>query len=396
MIRTRLSFPRLASEARCRSNRRRTTPRIRLGLERLRPVLTRLSHPEDDFASLLIAGTNGKGSVAALLENVLRTAGYRTGLYTSPHLVSPAERVRVNGTNIAGAEWKRLLRQVADAAGRSRQELTEFESQTLAAYLHFQNEKVDIAVVEVGLGGRLDATNTLPAPEATVITSIGHDHLSWLGPTLRDVLHEKMGILRHGVPHFQSLPPSLDPRSSVGPALSSTLNRDILVKGKHVDWVNRMQVFSVSLPHGTYKNLKIHLLGRHQLNNAALAVAVLDSLKRRGWNISDSHLRRGLLRASWPGRFQVFNARPGGRPRTLLDGAHNPEAMDSLAAAYRASPWGKESATLIFGCLKDKDANGLIERLRPLVRRVFTVPLPTTRSRSARTLARMWSRFRPA
>jgi dihydrofolate synthase / folylpolyglutamate synthase len=373
---------------------------IRLGLDRVHRMLELLGHPEHSFASVLIAGTNGKGSVSCLVESVLRRSGYSTGLFTSPHLKDVYERVRVQGRSIPPSAWARLSGRVQRLSRRHRVPLTEFEAHTLIAFAYFSEQGVDIAVVEVGLGGRLDATNALPAPEVTVVTSIGHDHLDWLGPTLRHVLQEKLGICRLGTPHVQSVPPRLEAlsrrfcRDRLVPAFC--LRRDFFVEARGTDWRRPSQSVDVRLPHGSRLRLTVPFLGRHQRDNAALAAAACDALRQRGWRISESALRAGMAGARWPGRFQVV--RPLGRkgPVVILDGAHNVEAAQSLAAAYEASPWSRGTATLIFGCLKDKDASGMIKELSPLVHRALTVPLETPRTRDPKTLAEMWSAYAPA
>lgn len=369
---------------------------IHLGLERVKRVLALLGHPEEDFAAVLIAGTNGKGSVSALVESALRDAGYKTGLFTSPHLASPRERVRVSGDKISESDWRRGLARVQSTARRGRVPLTVFEEHTLAAFGYFSRQRVDIAVVEVGLGGRLDATNALPVLEATAVTSIGHDHMDWLGPTLRHVLMEKLGVCRPGTSHVQALAAPLEKtardfcREHHVPVQS--LGREIRLRPGRLHLKARRQSLNVFLPGRAYKKLSIGLLGRHQLNNAALAVALLDILRQRGWRLTDAHVRRGLARAKWPGRFQILRTRPA---PVVLDGAHNLEGVRSLVQAWSASSWGRRTATLIFGCLKEKDAAVLAKILAPLAQRVLAVPLAPPRGRSAEELARFWRPFTP-
>lgn len=384
--------------ARARTALRKTQkalPGIRLGLERVRRVLAALGHPEEEFASILLAGTNGKGSVSAMLESALRAAGHRTGLYTSPHLISPTERVRVNGRPIPAAAQGALLRRVFSAARRCKTRLTEFEAQTLAAFLYFAQRRVDIAVVEVGLGGRLDATNALPAPEATVITSIGHDHQAWLGSTLREIYHEKAGVVRPDAIHVEAVPRTLarsgTPFHAQNPSVKR-LGEAITVKPVRTDWRNGRQHFDVLVDGARYRKLRIGLMGAHQLENAALAVAVLHGLKRRGWRLPDAALRSGLAAARWSGRFQIVR----GKPPVILDGAHNPEGMTTLTTSYAMSPWKDRAATVIFGCLKDKDAEGLARILSPWAQRVLTVDLPTERARRASELRDIWAPRAPA
>jgi dihydrofolate synthase/folylpolyglutamate synthase len=362
-------------------------------LGRVRRALAVLGHPEDDFASVLIAGTNGKGSTAALVESVLREAGHRTGLYTSPHLVDVTERVRVRGRRIPARAWAGLVKDVSRLSRRENISLTEFEIQTLAAFGYFAREKVEIAVVEAGLGGRLDAANALPAPEVTVITSIGLDHTRWLGNTLPEIYFEKYGIARPGTPLLQALPRSLWPLShrycrEMG-VPEMLWGREIKARSRGTDWKRRVQTLDISSGQETLPGAVIGLMGPHQRINASLAVGTCWALRRRGWALSDGALRRGLARASWPGRFEVFP----GRPDLIVDGAHNPAGGRVLVAAYRASPWGNRKAVVIFGCLKDKDAEGIIAPLASLAARVITVPLATERGRNPEDLARLWRRY---
>ncbi len=367
-------------------------PVISPGLERVQKALARLGHPEESFASVLVAGTNGKGSVAAMMESVLRRAGHRTGLFTSPHLRDERERIRVVGRPISQRAWNRLARR---AAGRG---LTEFEAQTLIAFLHFAEAGVDIAVVEVGLGGRLDATNALPAPEATVITSIGHDHHAWLGPTLRHIHREKRGIARPGTALIQNLPRGFWPDNDRWAASRGipcwTYGREIrlLSRRDHARRPAIGQNLVAFWPGGRSEEMFIPLVGEHQARNAALALAALDVLKRRGWRLTPRDIKKGFAQVRWPGRFEVLQR----RPPVVLDGAHNADAALALARAWSRSPWGKEKAAVVFGCLKDKDAPAMARALAPHARRVITVPLPTPRSRGAEELAHLWSRRAPA
>ena len=364
----------------------------------MRLALRRLGHPESSFASVLVAGTNGKGSVCCLVDSVVRACGYRTGLFTSPHLLDVTERVRVDGRPISKKRWNALERALGSLRRRGPS-LTEFEIHTLLAFLYFKERGVEIAVVETGLGGRLDATNALPAPEATAITSIGHDHLEWLGPTLRHVYLEKAGIARPGTLLVQNIPASLKKLSRAVcetrsvPALN--LGDDIRALPGAVNWERGTQVFSLKGPGYHYRNLAVPFLGRHQLGNAALAAQLCRCLAQRGWQISEADIRRGFSRARWPARFQVFQRKGRGSP-VIVDGAHNPEGARSLARAYRASPWGGRKAVVIFGCLKDKDARSMAAALGSVARLVLTVPLPTPRGRRAPELAALCAPYAPA
>jgi len=365
---------------------------VRPGLERVRRALDVLGHPEESFASVLVGGTNGKGSVSSLLSSVLRTAGFRTGLFTSPHLVSVRERVQVNGVSITPRSWAKAQEKIASLE-RWKIKLTEFEVHALVAFLEFERAGVDIAVLEVGLGGRLDAVNVVSAPEISVITSIGLDHTDWLGPTRRHIYHEKRGIARPGSPLIQSVPSSLEAESrrfSLDTGVSLwTLGRDILVTKS--ERIFPGQRFTVTLPDAVYEKVCVPFWGDHQVRNGALAVAVLHRLSRQGWSISKNDLTRGMARARWPGRFQVVSR----RPPVVLDGAHNPDAARALRKAWLSSPWGSQKVTLIFGCLKDKDVRGVIRELSPVVERVVVTGLPSSRACPPEHLASFWEKKVP-
>jgi len=360
-------------------------PVIRPGLSRVRAALGRLGHPEESFAAVLVAGTNGKGSVAALLDSALRAAGHRTGLYTSPHLVSREERARVDGRRISRSAWIRLARR-ARAAQRG---LTEFELQTLVAFLWFAEAAVDIAVLEVGLGGRWDATNAYPAPEVAVITSIGHDHREWLGPTLRHIYREKREIARPGTPLIQNVPRSLRAESRRWAAATGVPTETL---GVDFRWTSgrstpRGEMF-VAAPRTA---VRVPFRGRHQRDNALIAWRTLEALRRRGWRMPGAAVRRGFSRARWPGRFDVIRR----RPPVVVDGAHNIEAAEVLARAWRDA-YGQQRAAIVFGCLRDKDAPAMVRALAPVAARVVAVGLPTPRARPAADLAALWSRRVPA
>ncbi len=411
---------------------------IRPGLERVRHALDLLGHPEESFAAVLVGGTNGKGSVSAMIESGLRRAGVRTGLYTSPHLIHVRERTRIVGNPVTTSVWRRATARVAQVAGIHRLRLTEFEAQTLAAFLVFEGAGVELAVLEVGLGGRLDAVNAVAAPELSVITSIGLDHTDWLGPTLRHIYLEKRGIARTGTMLLQDLPPSLHAaarRFAVESGVPSwTLGQEIrfesiaigkkrfssgvaptrhfllarledrgggglgvrCLPGKHPPsrpspsrgegGVCFGQRICVRVPTGVYSNGRVPFWGAHQARNAALAVAALHVLRGRGWRISESAIESGVAQARWPGRFDVV----GLNPPVVLDGAHNPAAANALAKAWKSAPWGRQRATLIFSCLKDKDVQGIVAALSPVVRRVIVIPLKSDRACPVEDLGAVW------
>lgn len=361
-------------------------PVIRPGLSRVRAALDRLGHPEESFAAVLVAGTNGKGSVAALTASALRAAGHRAGLYTSPHLVAPEERIRVDDRAIPSPDGARLARR-ARAAARG---LTEFEVQTLVAFLWFAEAGVDIAVLEAGLGGRWDATNAFPAPEVAVITSIGHDHRDWLGPTLRHIYREKREIARPGTALIQNLPRFLWPEAGRWAAATGVPTETLGLDFRWSAGRSTPAGETFALDPGE-RPLRVPFRGPHQRDNGAIAARVIGALRRRGWRVPDRAMRRGFAAARWPGRFQVIRR----RPPVVVDGAHNAEAATALARAWK-NAFGPRRAALVFACLNDKDAPAIARALSGVVARAVTMDLPTPRGRSARELAALWSRRVPA
>ena len=372
---------------------------IRPGLDRARKVARALGNPQDRFPAVLVAGTNGKGSVCALLEAALRSAGYKTGLYTSPHLVHYTERIRLCGRDIDPGLMRRLLGDVLSASRKVRTPLTQFEALTLTAFLALARERVDIGVVEVGLGGRWDATNCLGYVAAGVITNVDLDHTEWLGPTRAMIAREKAGIIRPGVPMVTA---------AAGEALrviERTAKRrgSPLYRFKHefdgsagdVRWDSGFQ--ELAFTNGISHSYPLGLLGSHQIQNAAVARMALSILEKAGWRLSEDVLRRAFRNARWPGRLEFLEARLGGQNvRFLLDGAHNPAGARTLERAIDQSPWKKRPMTILFGCMKDKDARSMIRRLAPRAGKVLTVGLGSSRSASARSLEKLWRPHAPA
>ena len=357
----------------------RQETRIRLGLARLRRSLRRLGNPQAAWPCLHVAGTNGKGSTCAILESVLRAAGYRTGLYLSPHLGCVRERIQVNGRAVCEADFARLLGRVlaADPAA----ELTYFELLTAVAFLYFREQGTQAVVLETGLGGRLDATNVVGKPVACVITSISHDHTQWLGRSLPRIAAEKAGIIKAGVPVFcAALPPAaLRVMTRRAAALRAPLT---VVKrawpSVFVNWRANRQV----LRDGRTR-YELSLLGSRQGRNAALARAVLDGV-RSTWPVPRAAWSRGLCRVRLPGRFMVL--RRGGRT-AIVDGAHNPEAMGELARTLGASPWNGRRLRWIFGIMRDKDCRSVVSRVAPRLHDVVAVAAPNPRAFPAGALA---------
>jgi len=333
---------------------------MKLGLERVEAVLAALGNPEQRFPALHVAGTNGKGSTCAFAEACLRAGGYRTGLYTSPHLVRVNERIRVGGEEIPDAVLGQGVLEVLERAPFAAETLTFFEFGTVVAFWHFAQERVDVAVVEVGLGGRLDATRACRA-EVTAVSAVSFDHEAQLGNTLDAIAGEKAGIFRAGIPAVSAAqaPEAWGRISRVAAEVGAPLLRE----GAHFGLGPAEEGgFTFHGPGDTrVDGLRLALPGPHQQHNAALALAALGELGRRGFPLSPEALREGLASARWPGRMERLLQRPG----LWVDGAHNPAGVEALAAAVRQLLPGRP-LQLVFGVLGDKAWPAMVERLFPL------------------------------
>lgn len=334
--------------------------RIRPGLARTRALLASLGNPERTYRSLLVAGTNGKGSTAATAAAILEAAGFASGLYTSPHLVRVNERVRLRERDVADERLDEVLALVA-AASRGPEDLrpTYFEAMTVAAFELFRRARVEVAVVEVGIGGRLDATNVLD-PDVSIVTNVSADHLDTLGPTLADVAREKAGVFRRGAPALTA---------AAGPTLE-VLHAEARRIGARLVEVPPTKRFDSVSP----------LPGAHQRANLALAAAAAAAFGP----LDEAAVRRGVAATRWPGRLQ--RVRRAGRRELILDGAHNEDGARALAA-WLASPEAPATWDLLFGGLADKDLAALFSPLGRRARRVALTAPESPRAESPERLA---------
>jgi dihydrofolate synthase/folylpolyglutamate synthase len=336
---------------------------MRPGLERIETLLEALGNPERRYTLVQVAGTNGKGSVAAMLAAILKADGRRVGLYTSPHLVSFRERIRVDGEAIAEDDVADGFDAIATLVARL--DATMFEASTALALDHFAREAVDVAVLEVGLGGRLDAT-TVGTPAVTALTRIDLDHQEVLGATLAAIAAEKAAIIRSGVAVSAAQAPEatdvlIARAAAVGvPLLMEGRELSVRVRARDLD----AQTIDAAGPGWRLEGLRLPLLGVYQPSNALVALAAARALGVRA-----ASLHAGLSHARWPGRFEVLRARDR---IVVLDGAHNPAGAAALAASL-AEWFGNTPLTLVFGALRDKDAPGMLAALAPRARRlIFT------------------------
>ena len=367
---------------------------IKLGLERTKAILHELGDPQALFQGVLVAGTNGKGSVCAMVASVLQAAGYRVGLMPKPHLVSYTERIQVDQRPIAEADFAALLTEIQPAISKVAADLgppTEFEILTSATLFYFAGAGIDLLVCEVGLGGRLDSTNVLDLG-VNVITNIALDHTQHLGSTLEAIAAEKAGILKpESIAITGAQPPALAVIEAAAERVAIPLLRlgqEITVSAIDKEWAGVEA--SITTPRGSYQRLRIPLLGIYQAENAALAVAAIDALRSRGWDISDGALRDGLARARWPGRLEVTDR----HPIVLVDGAHNPAALErSLAAVDKLAR--ERQLVIVFGAMKDKDLSTMLSQLRAMGRPVIFSAINWHRAASPAELAVQFGRQFP-
>jgi dihydrofolate synthase/folylpolyglutamate synthase len=359
----------------------------KLGLGTTQYLLRLMGDPQKSLRFIHIAGTNGKGSVAAMLHAVLSRAGYKTGLYTSPHLVSFCERFQINGQPIAESDMMRLVEQLKPllervAAHPEFRAPTFFEAVTAVALRYFYEQKTDVVVWETGLGGRLDATNVV-TPLASVITNIAFDHTQYLGETLPQIAIEKCGIIKPGIPVVTAsvaeevlrviratTTAQGCPLTIVGQEVHATrLSED--EQGQRVELTGTRQ---------DYGPVTIPLLGAHQTINCATAIAALEA---SGLPVTPLQVSEGLSQTTWPGRFQIVNH----HPTVVLDGAHNAAAAERLAATLRERCTGQK-LTLILGVLRDKNYDQMCQILAPLAERILCVPVNSERTCDPDQLAR--------
>lgn len=343
---------------------------MRFGLTAISDLLKRLGNPQKSYKTVLIAGTNGKGSTAAMLASMLQAAGYKTGLYTSPHLIDVRERIRVNQKEISFNEFGRVITMIKKKAN---QPVTYFEVLTAAALVYFQRRKVDIAVLEVGLGGRLDATNVC-RPLVSVITNIGFDHMAYLGNSLTAIAGEKTGIIKpRGVcitaAKQKNVLEVLERTCRLNKAVFYRLGKDIKIRKQK----NGLATYCGL--HGNLSDLAIPLPGRHQLDNAALALAALEVIGKKGFPADHESIRKGLKNTQWEGRLEILCR----HPLLIVDGAHNPAGMRALCQSLK-NDFARQRLILIFSALADKNYRKMLQMIAPLAERIILTPIQANRA----------------
>lgn len=353
----------------------------KLGLDRTRELLGKLNDPQKELKFIHIAGTNGKGSTAAMLSSILEEAGYRVGLYTSPFINRFNERMQVNHQPIPDEELAALTEYVRPHADAMADSPTEFELITALAMVWFARQKCDIVVLEVGMGGELDSTNIIDVPEAAVIAAMGLDHVKELGPTMADIARAKAGIIKEGgrVVSYGGNPEADEVIAAVCRARNASLCQpdfSAIVPG---DFSLEGQTFSYK----GWRGLRIPLVGAYQMNNAAVVLETVEVLRQRGWSVSDEAVRQGLADTRWPARFEVLRR----DPVFIVDGGHNPHGIRATAESLSRLFPGRK-ITFVTGVMADKDVEHILGLIVPLADQFFTVRPDNPRAMDAGELAR--------
>lgn len=352
----------------------------KLGLDRTRELLGKLNDPQKELKFIHIAGTNGKGSTAAMLSSILEEAGYRVGLYTSPFINRFNERMQVNHQPIPDEELAALTEYVRPHADAMADSPTEFELITALAMVWFARQKCDIVVLEVGMGGELDSTNIIDVPEAAVIAAMGLDHVKELGPTMADIARAKAGIIKEGgrVVSYGGNPEADEVIAAVCRARNASLCQpdfSAIVPG---DFSLEGQTFSYK----GWRGLRIPLVGAYQMNNAAVVLETVEVLRQRGWSVSDEAVRQGLADTRWPARFEVLRR----DPVFIVDGGHNPHGIRATAESLSRLFPGRK-ITFVTGVMADKDVEHILGLIVPLADQFFTVRPDNPRAMDAGELA---------
>jgi len=351
------------------------------GLSRITELLDRIGNPQKKLKFVHIAGTNGKGSTAAMTASILRQAGYRTGLYTSPYIYRFHERMQVDGEQISDEDLITITEFVKPHAQAMAECPTEFELVCAIAFEYFLRKNCDIVVLEVGMGGAMDATNVIDTPEVAVITNIGLDHTDYLGDTVEAIAETKSGIFKEGgsAVVYRGTPSVEAVYERICAERNVSLKKADFDSLKSVSHDLFGQVFDC----GSRKNIRLPLLGDHQLHNASVVLSIADTLIEKGWNITEENIYDGIANVSWPGRFDIVSR----DPLFIIDGGHNPQCIEALVKNIRDYLAGKNVIALT-GVLADKDYGEMYKPVMPYIREFVCVTPPNPRKLEAAELAK--------
>lgn len=362
----------------------------KLGLENMRILLDLMDNPQKKLKFIHVAGTNGKGSTTAMIGSIIQEAGLKVGIYTSPYIQRFTERMRVGNEEITAEKLAKITEYVKEKISimidRGHNHPTEFEVVTAIAFQYFLDEKCDIVVLEVGLGGRFDATNIIESPEVAVITSISLDHTAILGDTLSKIAFEKAGIIKE-----YSKVILYEQSEEVEAVIKETcIDKKAELNIVDFDELTSMEydMFGQSFDYEIYSNMHISLLGDHQLKNACVAIKAVEKLKANGWPISNEAIKDGLKKAKWAGRLEVLSY----NPLFLIDGAHNEDGARALVAAIKKY-FPAKKVTFIFGMLKDKDYHSVISLASTVADKFIAVTPPNERALPSDILMSILSKY---
>ena len=335
------------------------------GLERIGELCERLGHPEKKLKFIHVAGTNGKGSTSSMLDSVLRKAGYKTGLYTSPYIRVFNERMRINGENISNDELATLTEYIKPIADQMADNPTEFELITALAFEYFARNNCDVVILEAGMGGRLDSTNIIDTSVLSIITGIALDHTAFLGDTVEKIATEKAGIIKENTPVLYG---GADENAK---AIIKAKAKEMRSEFQCVDYGNlkikKIELDGSTFDFGNFANLKIKLLGAYQPRNASIVVSAVEILRKNGFEISEETLREGLSTAEWQGRFEILSR----EPLIIFDGAHNPQGIEAAVESIKLY-FKEEKVCIVTGVLRDKDYTHIAKMLSTVAMQAFT------------------------
>lgn len=358
----------------------------KLGLERTIELLGAMGNPEKKLKFIHISGTNGKGSVSAMLASVLKTAGYKTGLYTSPYIVTFNERMQINGVPIENNELAKITSYVARFADKMNDPPTEFELITAVSFEFFYRNGCDIVVLETGMGGEFDSTNVIDTPELAVITAIDLDHVRELGPTMRDIASAKAGIIKQGGQvlfygeNSQAEEVIVKKCKKMNAQLTVADFKELNIKDISTD--------KLTFDYKSYKNIEIPLIGTYQFKNTAFVLSALDIIIYKGRKISEQSVKEGLFNVKWPGRFEILRH----NPLIISDGGHNPQGIKSAIESFKTH-FPDKKAIFVIGMMADKDIERMVELIAPVASEFIAVTPNTSRAMPADELKNRVEKF---
>lgn len=361
-----------------------------LGLDSITALMHELSDIQDQLSIIHVAGTNGKGSVCAMLESVLLNAGYRVGKYTSPAVFEEAERYRVNGKNISEKDYAEVFSLVKEACDRmvakGMSQPTLFEVETAAAFLYFYQQKCELVILETGMGGATDATNVIKKPVVSVLASISRDHMGFLGDTLEEIAAVKAGIIKEGAP-VAAIAPTEEVREVID-GVCREKNVPVFYTREEQVKNLRMEHTRLCFSHEKLGEIRLKMLGKYQLQNALGAIETIRILNQRGFSITPEQLKDGLEQAEWEGRFSILSE----QPLFVMDGAHNEDAAKKLRETLEMG-FTNHQIIYIIGVLADKEHEKMLKLMLPLAAKVFTVTPDNARAMDGAELAKEAAKY---